>query len=419
MTSRATGVIAVRTESMRTERVEHEAPGRIHPARILYGVQGEGRGHATRSIEVIRALQEQGYTVKVLSGGDALPVLRSAGIEAIPIPMLRYHYGADGTLSPRMTLTSNVGKALGLFFRTGAAYRYVFGEAAAFAPDLCISDFEPYVSRVARDLRLPLVAIDHQHFLTETLLPRPRRLSKALALGMYQAGTWLLGGKPDRIITSSFWHFPRRPGSRALLVGPFLSSGMPAPQGDKAFEGGASLVVYLKRASYLRALLPALTAHGPMTVDVFSDWSSGSDGAVPANLPSHIRLRPIDRCAFLRALAGSQALVTTAGNQVLGEAIHLGKPTLAFPEPEILEQELNALALARSGMGEACSLQELSVERLDRFLEALPQYRRRLMNHRQSHSGYDGRADTLRFLRRMLKRQYLSWAHGPAPSPRS
>lgn len=419
----------------RAPKLEYRAP------RILYGVQGEGRGHATRSLEVIRALQEQGFVVKVFSGGDALPVLRAGGIDAIAIPLFRYHYRSHGSLSPWRTLTANTAPALGLFFRAGASYQSVLAQARAFAPDLCISDFEPYVSRIARALGLPLVAIDHQHFLTETLLPRPHRLSKFIALGLYQMGTAILGGKPDRIITSSFWHFPRRPGSRALLVGPFLSSCMPSPRSGNPGGQAADLVVYLKRAGYLSSLLPAFSAHECLTVDVFSDWPDATheNGALPTHsghrshsahpspsaqwphLPAHIRLRSIDRGAFLQALADAQALITTAGNQVLGEAIHLGKPTLAFPEPDILEQELNAMALARSGMGEACPLHELDTARLDAFLRALPQYRRRLSQHRQSQAGYDGRDRTMRYLRRMVKARlpahFLSWAHGPAPSP--
>ncbi len=366
------------------------------PPRILYGVQGEGRGHATRSLEVIRGLLEQGYTVKVLSGGDALPVLRQAGLHVTEIPLIRYQYSTSGRLSPWRTVTANTPKALGLLCRTGIAYEVVRRQVEAFQPDLCISDFEPYLSRIARKLRMPLVAIDHQHFLTETLLPRPDRLGKAFVLGLFRIGTLLLGGKPDRIITSSFWHFPRRPGSRAMLVGPFLASGMKSLQPVH----GDHVVVYMKRAGYLNRLLPALRENPGRCFSIFSDWS---DWRGAEDLPSHVQLLPVHRQVFLAALSQAHSLITTAGNQVIGEAIFLGKPVLAFPEPEVLEQELNATALERSGYGQACELSLLSGERLQRFLHAVPALRERIQAGFTARSDYDGGEKTFKTLQRMLR----------------
>jgi uncharacterized protein (TIGR00661 family) len=366
--------------------------------RILYGVQGEGRGHATRSLEIIKALLEQGYAVKVLSGGDALPVLRGAGLEVFEIPLIRYQYTQAGYLSMWKTIAFNAAKAFGLLLRKGKVYAQVHREVMAFSPDLCISDFEPYLSRIARAARMPLVAIDHQHFLTETLLPRPDRLGKALALGLYRLGTLLLGGRPDRIIASSFWHFPRRPGSRALLVGPFFAAGLRDIQPTL----GEGVVVYLKRAGYLHALLPAIQASPEIEFTVFSLWSPESR---PQSMPANVTLRSVHREAFLTALGSSRCLITTAGNQVIGEAVYLGKPVLAFPEPEVLEQELNATALENSGFGQACPLRELDGHRLAAFFAALPHFRERMRKFRPSMEAYDGRKQTLKALHRFLRAQ--------------
>jgi Glycosyl transferase family 1 len=241
-----------------------------------------------------------------------------------------------------------------------------------------------------------LVAIDHQHFLTETLLPRPDRIGKAFILGLFRIGTLLLGGKPDRIITSSFWHFPRRPGSRALLVGPFLATGMKCLRPIH----GETVVVYLKRACYLNRLLPALLANPGRRFRIFSDWAHDTyDGEIP----THVELLPVHRYGFLTALSEAHSLITTAGNQVIGEAIYLGKPVFAFPEPDVLEQELNAAALQRSGFGESCELHALSGERLHRFLQMVPVVREKLQASLASRSVYDAGEVTLKALRRILR----------------
>ena len=43
--------------------------------KILYGVNGEGLGHATRSRVVARHLIEQGHEVKIAASGRAFPYL--------------------------------------------------------------------------------------------------------------------------------------------------------------------------------------------------------------------------------------------------------------------------------------------------------------------------------------------------------
>jgi len=364
--------------------------------RIIYGVQGEGRGHATRSLTVIQSLCEQGYDVKVLSGGDAAPVLKSAGIDVIEIPLVRYRYAPGGNICTWRTLLHNTPKALGLLFRMGPSFAAVKREILAFRPDLGITDFEPYLSRVAPLVGLPLVAIDHQHFLTETQLPKPHRLGKAFILGLYRLGTAWMGGKPDRIIASSFWHFPRRPGSRALLVGPFLSAHLKRLQP----ANGSGVVVYLKRAGYFKRLFPAMLAHPEREFQVFSDWTQGQPKEV---LPAHIHLQNVDRQKFLSALAASHCLISTAGNQVIGEAAYLGKPILAFPEPDIMEQELNAAALNHSRFGRSLPLESITDRSLTAFLAEVPSFKARLDAFGHSMESYDGQARTLRALKRFLR----------------
>lgn len=365
------------------------------PARILYGVQGEGRGHASRSLQVIQWLMAQGHSVKVLTGGDALPVPSDRGMDLVEIPMLRYRFAPDGSLSPRRTILANLQPALGLCAGMGRSFARVAAIAEAFDPDLIISDFEPYASRLARIREVPLVAIDHQHFLTESALPVLPGWQKTLKLRMNQLGTYLLGGRPDRIIASSFHHFPRRRGSRAIFVGAFIPEALRTLRP----ESGESVTVYLKQPKYLDALLPVLRDAVGTEFRVFSAWGDSP----PADLPPHIRPGKIDREAFLDSLARSKALLTTAGNQVVGEAIFLRKPVLAFPEPDVLEQELNALALTRSGCGESFPLNRFEAGTWSRFEGRLPHYQARLEAAHLNRDDLDGRIRALRVLGRILR----------------
>jgi uncharacterized protein (TIGR00661 family) len=361
-------------------------------SRILYGVQGEGRGHATRSLRVLQALIHEGHDVLVLTGGDALPVLSSAlGNRVIEIPLLRYRYDARGVLSPWRTVVHNLGRLFGMAFRNPELDAML----RRFRPDAVISDFEPLTCRLARIHRIPLIAVDHQHFLTETVLPRVRGLTDSVRLAAYRLGTHLLSGWPKRVLVSSFHHFPRRRGSRATFIGPFLSEDIR----QLTVRHGGHVTVYLKRRQYLSKLVPTLAWFPDTEFEIFSDWSHETR----LNLPANVHLHAVSRAAFLTSLAGARALVSTAGNQVLGEAIWLGKPVLALPEPGVLEQDFNAQALEQSGCGMRAAFADFRPDLWSEFEARRPDLLNGLKDFKRRHPHYDGLEVTLRRIRRLLR----------------
>jgi len=365
-------------------------------SRILYGVQGEGRGHATRSLRILSELAHEGHEVLVLTGGDALPVLRSAfGDRVREIPILRFHYNSRGALCPWRTLLRNIVP----WMRVNLRNVPLENELRRFRPDAAISDFEPLTCRLARILNVPLLSVNHQHFLTETVLPRLQGGWHSFKLIAYRWGTRFISGWPRRIIVSSFHHFPKKPGSRAIFVGPFL----PEEIRNLPVQEGEVVTVYLRRSQYLRFLLPMLTAFPNQPFEIFSSWPEEGN---PLRVPGHIKLRSISREGFLTSLAQSRALITTAGNQVLGEAICLGKPVLAMPEAGVLEQDLNAAALEGSGCGMICSLRELRPETWNRFESGREGFLRGIEEFRLRHPHYDGLAATLRVIHRLVRKTY-------------
>jgi predicted glycosyltransferase len=92
--------------------------------------------------------------------------------------------------------------------------------------------------------------------------------------------------------------------------------------------------------------------------------------------------RPIDEQTFVDDLATGDALVTTAGNQLVGEALHLGKPVLALPEEGNQEQYINAHFLRAGGGGDWMELADMSPARLDAFLARLDGFPGHVDRHR-------------------------------------
>lgn len=322
------------------------------PPQIWYGVQGEGRGHATRSKVLIDALREEGCRVRIFSGGDALDVFGNDP-DLEEIPLLRFSFERGGRLHLLATLARNLRPMRELLRDDGETCTRLRQLAARHRPDLVVSDFEPLVGRLATRAKIPWASVDHQHVLTDTILPRLGPM-RGLEIALLARCTRWLVPAPVRVV-SSFHHFPAKPGSKTVLVGCFLREGLRRT----AARDDGHVCVYLKEHSLLEDLLPVLAAT-PMTR--FHVWCRGA-----AHAPENVSLREPHPEAFLDDLASCSWLLSTAGNQLLGEALALGKPVLAFPVPGQTEQILNAVALGRSGCGRSTELRRLNPGLLGAF----------------------------------------------------
>ena len=98
---------------------------------------------------------------------------------------------------------------------------------------------------------------------------------------------------------------------------------------------GAFLLSYLRRHTPFSAI-EALADCG-LPVKVYGLGQRDSVG--------NVSFHAIDERRFVEDLAGCRALVSAAGNQLIGESLHLGKPLLALPERAHAEQMMNSYFL--------------------------------------------------------------------------
>jgi len=88
---------------------------------------------------------------------------------------------------------------------------------------------------------------------------------------------------------------------------------------------------------------------------------------------------------FLADLAGSRAVICTAGFTLISEGLYLGKPLLVAPNGGIFEQIINARFLEKDGLGEAVSPgSRLTPPDVRGFLDRAPRYADRLRDRRRS-----------------------------------
>ena len=135
---------------------------------ILYGIVGEGLGHATRSGVLIEYLLQQGHHVRIVASGKALPYTtkRLASHPNVQIEeIFGLHFAFDDNkVNMPKTLWSNISQAPQGLTKNIRLYYKMRDEG--YRPDLVLSDFESWTQLYALNHRLPLISFDNQQALT-------------------------------------------------------------------------------------------------------------------------------------------------------------------------------------------------------------------------------------------------------------
>jgi uncharacterized protein (TIGR00661 family) len=340
--------------------------------RIAYGVFGYGRGHATRALAVLPDLTAR-HDVLLLAGGDAHAAL-SPYYPVQRIPTLRFVYQRNGRRDQLGTVLENL-PAVWELLTAGRGYRAAVQALRDFKPDVAICDADPWTHRACAQLGIPRISFDHFGIMAHcrpSLSPADARAARR-DVWIYRT----LMGRPARIMVSSFYEAPPR-SRRVRCIGPLLRDQVRAARA----RSGEHLLVYLNngRCQLTTRLEESLHATKLPTV-IYGTDREGVDGNLVFERPDDER--------FIDRLASCRAVISTAGNQLVGEAMFLGKPLLVRPEDSV-EQRMNAAAVARLGIGEEVAEESLDAPRIARFLERGATYRENART-----SWRDGRAQAL------------------------
>src|SRR5581483_9746072 len=336
-------------------------------------------GHAMRTMSVLPALMRH-HDITVFAGGDAHDALAPL-FPTVRIPTIGYRYNTRGSHSLPKTIAENAAPMADLLLR-GLGCETVEREFRTRGIELVISDSEAWTHRAARRIGLPRISFDHVGIIAYC---KPHFPADLWLTGMRDAiGYRALMGIPDRILISSFYPAePAYPGMQ--IVGPMLRD---VVRGIETREGDY-LLCYLNKGQHqflskvehtLRLLdLPVVVYGTPFRGEI-----------------ENLDFRAPSKEGFIRDLANCRAVLSTAGNQLIGEAIYLGKPILATPE-DAFEQRLNAHMVERMGVGMRAHLSTLSPSDVDRFLGNDSFYRTNMRSH-----SADGRDRALAILHRFI-----------------
>ncbi len=296
-------------------------------ARIIYGVQGGGHGHAIRALTVARRFPQHDFLF-VSFGSGAATLKSEYPVVALPAPDTTYR-------RHRLVVSATVWQALRYSLQDRHSKRQVLRIIEEFRPDLAMTDYDYLLPWASRELGLPCLSLDHQHVITCCA----HRLPLA-SLPTYLATSAVIRrvyGQVTRRLVTSFYHPPLRPGVRARLVPPLLRESVLARRPTP----GEHVVAY-QSVSTFSGFLPFLKAI-PRPVRVYGFQREGRDG--------NLSFRPRSEEGFLDDLASCRYVVAGGGHTAISEALYFGKPVLSFPIRRHLEQFLNAFYLEALGYG--------------------------------------------------------------------
>ena len=352
--------------------------------RILYGVVGEGMGHAMRSRVILDELVKR-HEVKVVVSGRAHEYLQK---RLGPDADVRKIWGLsivteDNEVRSFKTLLENLKGAI-----TGGWPKNVktyFELAEQFRPEVVISDFESWSYLFARNWRLPVISIDNMQIINRTSLPDS---ITAGVEGEFQLAKALVKSKVPgafHYFITTFFH-PKIRKPRTSLHPPILR---PEILNAKS-EPGEHLLVY--QTNTTNEELPALLQRSGRECRIYGLRRDLKAPVTEGNLT----YKPFSEQGFIDDLRTAKGVIASAGFTLMGEAVYLHKPMLAEPVGGQFEQVLNSryLELNRYGL----SAEPLSEDKLKEFLQRLPEFEQSLAGYSQ-----DGNNDLLGKLEEMLQ----------------
>jgi uncharacterized protein (TIGR00661 family) len=304
--------------------------------KILYGVVGEGMGHAMRSRVTLEHLLGQKHEIEIMASGRASDFLakRFEGVNRIHGLHMIYE---ENRVRRGKTLWSNVLTGATGVPQNIAAY---FELIKDFKPEVVISDFESWTYLYAKLNRLPILSIDNMQIINRcTHAPEILEGSEA---EFQLTKTFIKGKLPfcNHYLITTFFRPPvRKPDT--TLVPPILRPEILAANRRR----GEHLLVY-QTGEGNDGLSDILQRTG-MECRIYGMRRDLQREEVEGNL----RYQPFSEAGFIDDLASSRGVIAGGGFTTMGEAVYLRKPMLAVPLEHQFEQVMNGRYLEKEGFG--------------------------------------------------------------------
>ncbi|CCH03523.1 hypothetical protein FAES_pFAES01029 (plasmid) [Fibrella aestuarina BUZ 2] len=319
--------------------------------RLLFIVQGEGRGHLTQAVSLAQLLQKAGHDVigAWVNVAKERPVPAffveqfTAPITALPGPALVYDPQTNA-LDLKTTIWGIV-KQLPTFRQS---VRQLKEAIQTHKPDIVVNFFELLggLTYGLHRLSTPMVCVGHQclAFHDTFTFPKNRWLDKLLFRALVRLNSW----GATELFGLSFDQQNDVPERRLRVMPPLLRQELSdCCNQSRITDACPYILAYTTQPGLVSEVLAAHRQYPEIIVHYFNSSTQEAQEQVGNQLFFH----RIDGTRYLRYMRHCVAVVTTAGFESVCEALYLGKPVLMMPQPNHYEQACNALDGQRVGAG--------------------------------------------------------------------
>jgi uncharacterized protein (TIGR00661 family) len=336
--------------------------------KILYGVVGEGMGHAIRSKVVLEHLLAAGHEVEIMASGRASSFLTKS-FEGVNDIHGLHMITRDNQIHRRRTLWSNAVAGITGVPKNIAAY---FELIESFAPEVVISDFESWTYLYAKAHDLPIFSVDNMQIINRC--EHPPAIYEGARIDFDVAKALVKSKLPfcDHYLITSFFRPPIRK-KNTTLYPPILRHEIL----DAKSTRGDHLLVYQTGEGF--EFLTDVLRDAGLECRVYGMRRDLTGEEVDGNL----RFRPFDERTFIEDLSSARAVLASAGFTLMGEAVYLHKPMMAMPLENQFEQTLNARYLAREGYGVSAENRD-QIRDLGSFLDRVDEFQANLARYQQN-----------------------------------
>lgn len=330
--------------------------------KIMFIVQGEGRGHLTQAIAMEDLLTRNGHeVVRVLVGKSNMRSLPAFFERSIKAPVDRFlspnflPSPANKRPSLMRSIVYNVVR-LPRFIRSMRYLRRAIDESGA---ELVINFYELLTGLTYLLFRpsVPQISIGHQYLFLHRDFEFPAK--DRLSLWLLRFFTRMTSiGASDRLALS-FREMPDDLPGRIRVVPPLLRKEvLTCEPTDGDYIHG-----YMVNSGFGENVRAWHSSHPETPLHFFWDKK---DAPTVCRVDETLHFHQLDDVKFLKYMAACRAYATTAGFESVCEAMYFGKPLLMVPAH--IEQECNAHDAALGGAGIASD--DFDLDRLKAFADS-------------------------------------------------
>lgn len=313
--------------------------------KVLFIVQGEGRGHLTQAIAMEDLLRRNGYeVVEVLVGKSnsrRLPGFFNRSIQA-PVKRFLSPNFLPTTANKRASLSRSVAYNVMKLPTYIKSMHYIHTRIEESGAELVINFYELLTGLTYLLYRpaVPQISIGHQYLFLHRDFEFPGKNRLNLCLLRFFTRLTCIGAQEK--LALSFREMEDDGTAHVRVVPPLLRKEVLSCEGTQ----GDYLHGYMVNAGFGENIKIWHGAHPEVPLHFF--WDKQDEEEV-CRVDETLTFHQIDDVKFLRYMAGCKAYATTAGFESVCEAMYLGKPLLMVPAH--IEQDCNAYDAARSGAG--------------------------------------------------------------------